>query len=675
MSIVKPVAILLALAFGDALGAQQWNVTAARGLAERAVLRRTEQLTDSTLLGYRSSAMGYLTFLAQVGDTALLPPKVIKQDQIAVRIFWAPPASSKQIVVGLRDTTLLPSDIGYYRDRYGIVQSNFPDRIRMGDGKDIADVLHPFAAAGLDAYDFALGDSLAIITAQGRIDVHRVLFRPRDATQPRAAGSAYLDASTGDIVRLELTFTRAAILDERIEHLAVVLDNALIEGKYWLPRSQQIEVQRAATWWQIDVRGIIRGRWEVCCYDLDQRIPVQTFYGSAISFAPRDSLRAYAFEGNILETLPADVAAIRSEDVERATAMAEQLVARSLRERTQGAAFTTPAVSELLRFNRAEGFALGLAGRARLRGALWGDARARYGVGDSRWKGELGLSLGLADGQAMRLYARDDLSEARAVTEVSGVRNSLASGLFGTDLGDPYHARALGLELNFGRYAGVRLRARAEFEEHRRRPAAITRGVPPLLPVTEGDARSLTVIADGIQRRPFGGLLLAAGQVQVFELDGRGARIDVRGEYTRTSSHGTVLLRSTASAVSAGVSAPQFLAVLGGPTSTPGHASYDWVARHAITQRVEWQREIPFVPVPLGRYGTMPGRATLAPFAHALWVDGTRGIRGARQGWYPALGIGLEPFLGVVRFDVAHGLRDGRWTFGVDVMRGWWPIL
>jgi hypothetical protein len=675
MSILRSLILLLAVAVGDSLGAQQWNVTAARSLAERAVLRRTAQLTDSTLLGYRSSAMGYLTFLAQVGDTALLPPKVIKQDQIAVKIFWAPPSSSKQIVVGLRDTTLLPSDIGYYRDRYGIVQSNFPDRIRMGDGKDIADVLHPFAAAGLDAYDFALGDSMSIVMAQGRIDVHRVLFRPRDATQARAAGSAYLDVSTGDIVRLELTFTRAAILDARIEHLAVVLDNALIEGKYWLPRSQQIEVQRAATWWQIDVRGIIRGRWDVCCYDLDQRIPVETFYGPAIAFAPRDSLRSFAFEGNILETLPADVAAIRSEDVERAQAMAEQLVMRSLRERTQGAALTTPAVSELLRFNRAEGIAVGLAGRARLRGALWGDARARYGVGDAAWKGEVGLSVALNDGQAMRVFARDDLTETRAVAEVSGVRNSLAAGLFGTDLTDLYRARAFGVELNFGRYAGVRLRARAEVEEHLRRPAAITRGVPPLLPIREGEARSITVIADGVQRRPFGGLLLGSAQAKVFGLGTRGLRLDAQGEYTRPMPRGTLLLRSTATGVSAGPVAPQFLAVLGGPTTTPGYASYDWVARRAITQRVEWQHEIPFVAVPLGRYGSIPGKATIAPFAHAVWVDGTQGIRGARQGWYPAVGIGLEPFLGMVRFDVARGLRDGRWTFGFDVMRGWWPIL
>jgi hypothetical protein len=671
-------ALLVLLALGSALaeaGAQQWNSASARALAERAVTRRTDQLTDSTLAGYRARATGYLTFLAQVGDTALLPPKVIKQDQIAVEIFWAPPASSKQIVVGLRDTTLLPSDIGYYRDRYGIVQSNFPDRIRMGDGRDVADVLHPFAPAGLEAYDFARGDSMAIITAQGRIDVHRVLFRPRDPAQPRAAGSAYLDVSTGDIVRLELTFTRAAILDARIEHLAVVLENALVEGRYWLPRAQQVEVQRANTWWQIDVRGIIRGRWEVCCYEVDQRFPVQLFYGPSIAFLPLDSLRAYRFEGDILSTLPPDVAAVRSEDVERATAMASALVARSMRERTQRAALTTPAVSELLRFNRAEGFAAGLAGRTRVVGPLWLDGRARYGTGDSRWKGELALSAAFDAGRQLRLYARDDFAEARQVAEGSGLRNSVAAGAWGTDLSDPYGVREVGAELTLGRWAGLRWRAGAAVAEHRALAAVRHGRLPPLLDARAGEQRQVSVTADGAQFRPWGGLLLGGVSLQGFEQQGRSLRLSAQSEYTRVWTAGRVLLRSTAVLASGGDVAPQLGAVLGGPVTTPGYDPYGFVARRAVTQRVEWQQEVPFLAVPLGRYGTMPGRAVLAPFVHGTWVDGALGARGARQGWYPALGVGLEPFLGILRFDVARGLRDGRWTFGVDVMRGWWPIL
>jgi hypothetical protein len=654
-------------------GAQAWNTPAARALAERAVTRRTTQLTDSTLLGYQAKATGYLTFLAQVGDTALLPPKAIKQDQIAVQIFWAPPGSSKQIVVGMRDTTLLPSDIGYYRDRYGIVQSNFPDRIRMGDGRDIADVLHPFAAAGLTAYDFAVTDSITITTPQGRIDVHRVAFRPREPLLPRAIGSAYLDISTGDIVRLELAFTRAAILDDRIEHLAVVLDNALIEGRYWLPNAQQIEVQRTTNWMSIDVRGIIRGRWEVCCYEVDMHFPVQTFYGPAISFADAATLKAYKFEGNILDALPPDVAAVRSEDVERATAMATELVQRALVERAQGAALAIPRLSEIVRVNRVEGVALGAAAKLPLPLRFVLDGRARYGFSDEAWKGEVGVSRTLGAGRSVRLFARRDFSDVRDVAEVSGARNSLAAGLFGTDLSDPIGVRAAGAELTLGRVAGLRWRVQVAGESHE----SLTQNASPwrgsyerLIPAREDDGVTGTVIADGGLWSLGGGTLTTAAALKAFDLGGRGLRVSGTAEYTRRLPRGHLMTRTTVAVVSGGDVAPQFMAVFGGPTTTPGYESYDFVARRALTQRIEWAARVPFVPIPLGKYGALPGEATLIPFVHTIWMDGV-----GRQGWYPSLGVGFEPFLGMARFDVARGLRDGRWTFSFDVMRGWWGIL
>ena len=46
-----------------------------------------------------------------------------------------------------------------------------------------------------------------------------------------------------------------------------------------------------------------------------------------------------------------------------------------------------------------------------------------------------------------------------------------------------------------------------------------------------------------------------------------------------------------------------------------------------------------------------------------------------RAGAYPSLGLGLLTFFDLVRFDVARGLRGGRWTFGVDVSRDFWSIL
>jgi hypothetical protein len=86
----------------------------------------------------------------------------------------------------------------------------------------------------------------------------------------------------------------------------------------------------------------------------------------------------------------------------------------------------------------------------------------------------------------------------------------------------------------------------------------------------------------------------------------------------------------------------------------------------------------------------VPPHATLAPFVHTVWVDDPAIIpgidsppeptppfafRGTRQGWYPALGLAIEPLMGLVRIEVAYGLREGRWTGSFDVARIFWSVL
>jgi hypothetical protein len=37
--------------------------------------------------------------------------------------------------------------------------------------------------------------------------------------------------------------------------------------------------------------------------------------------------------------------------------------------------------------------------------------------------------------------------------------------------------------------------------------------------------------------------------------------------------------------------------------------------------------------------------------------------------------VGLLSVFDLLRFDVARGTRDGRWSFYFDVSRDFWPIL
>ena len=82
---------------------------------------------------------------------------------------------------------------------------------------------------------------------------------------------------------------------------------------------------------------------------------------------------------------------------------------------------------------------------------------------------------------------------------------------------------------------------------------------------------------------------------------------------------------------------------------------------------------IPFVAVPLGRFGRAPGRMTLAPYAHAVFLARPVGDRDA--GWYPSVGAGALILFDALRLDLARGLRDGKWTFTVDVTPELWGVM
>jgi len=85
----------------------------------------------------------------------------------------------------------------------------------------------------------------------------------------------------------------------------------------------------------------------------------------------------------------------------------------------------------------------------------------------------------------------------------------------------------------------------------------------------------------------------------------------------------------------------------------------------------------------LGRFGKIPASATIAPYAQLVLTDGRTGAlyRGVQQvrplpgGGYPAAGVGLLTFFDLMRFDVARGLRNGRWFFSFDVNPEFWSVL
>ena len=84
----------------------------------------------TTLTSYTHRAHGFVFFLAQVGEGLNQPPRLVKADELDVQVYWRAPNRSKQVILGWRDGTWLPTDINYHRDHLGIVTNNFGNRIR-----------------------------------------------------------------------------------------------------------------------------------------------------------------------------------------------------------------------------------------------------------------------------------------------------------------------------------------------------------------------------------------------------------------------------------------------------------------------------------------------------------------------------------------------------------------
>ncbi len=685
-------ALAIAFVAASSAQAQSWNDARSRDLAARATARRAEQLADSGLLDYTARARGYLTFLAQFGEGFGLPPKVVKADELALEVYWRAPNVSKQWIVGRRDTLVLPTDIQYHRDHLGIVQNNFPDIIRLGDGDEVRDVPHPLSRPGLAAYDFAITDSLRFEIPGRVFDVYEVKVRPRDDQAAAAVGALYISKDDAQVVRMAFSFTRNALRDKQLEDVSIILENSLIQERFWLPRRQEIEIRRSGSWMDFPARGIIRGRWEIRDYVVNTGSTTALQPGPEIVLAPPGRRAAHTFPPTpILDSLPADVTFASMDDVRRVQEEARRLVRAQALSRARQTLPSARSFSEFLQVNRAEGLAVGSGITRRFGRGVDARIALRYGTADHEPKGALSLGVERASGVGVRGRVYREFRDASDEAETSRLRNSLAAQEFGSDYTQPFDVRG-GAVTVFRRppAGGWRWSIEAAIEDQEAvavaaRPSSGT--YEPTMPAFAGRSQRLQF---ELERPPvswLGGIEVRS-RVQFrfgrFSADDSLApertdfqRVFASTELTRQLGSQRLAARFSAGlAESDGALPEQELLRAGGPVTGAGYAFHQFAGDRIATAKLEWQTPVPFLSFPLGRWGKTPARATLAPFAGAVFVSPAAGAPGPGfRGAYPYAGLGTLVFFDLVRFDVARGLRDGRWRFSVDVVRDFWPIL
>lgn len=678
-SLLTSQLLLLAWPFSP-LTAQSWNSPETLALVQRAVDRRLAVQADSTLTSYRARAHGFVFFLAQVGEGLTEAPRLVKADELDVEVYWQAPDRSKQVILGWRDGTFLPTDISYHRDHLGIVTNNFGNLIRIGEGDEVRDAVHPLSPEGQNAYDFVLSDSLAIFTAGGEVVVYQLQVRPRTFSRPLVIGNLYIDVATAELVRFRFSFTPVSYLDRQLEDISVVLESSLYENRYWLPRRQEVEIRRRVTWLDFPARGIIRGRWEIRDYQLNLDIPAGLFRGPEIG-GLLQARRADSSWTEPLDQAIADVAQpVNRQDMEALRVELDRLAGSRALGGLPSKRLAAGSLSDLVRVNRVQGLTFGFGAALGLKGTrLQLRPSIGYGTSDDRLTGAFTASWSTG-ATGLSLAASRRITDFSDIPVIAPVLNSLLSQEAGKDYGDYVllHTVELGLRRRFGGRTAVTLGVALEE----------SRSVPAEASPASGAYRVNPPLGSGTRRVVRLSLDRASGGIAVRrDLQGRLA-LEVgegSGEYLRGTAGARWLAQVGGSELltrvylGAGTSRlpPHRSFVLGGRATLPGEPFRAYGGRYVALGHVEWRFDVPAPALRFGSFASTGRRLTLAPFLAAgytadplrrlPWTD-TGGVR-------PVAGVALEVFMRLLRIEAGIGLRDGGIRVTVDINRDWWGLL
>lgn len=664
----------------DTSGTGAWNDARALSLIEHARERRRAPLADSTLRNYRARAEGFVYFYVDRRDSD--ERTLVKIDQVALDVYWAYPDLTKQRIVGLRDESRLPNRMYYHLDHLTVVQNGFGDVIRMGDGDEVQDVLHPAARGSDRVYDFRLTDSTTLILpgTTEPVRVYEVQVRPKNPAASGFVGSVFIDRARGDIVRMTFTFTPASYVDRRLDYINISLDSGLWEGSYWLPYEQTVELRRQVP--ELDFIGgaVIRGRMRITDYAFNQDLPPSTFRGAPVSIVRRDVLDAFEFDRELYEDLSEEGLAPPPEMEELRQEAARLLRARRL-SGLPAFRFNVPSASSVLRYNRLEGAYAGA-------GVSWVpapdvrlDATGGYAFGASEPAARLQLAYTPGADWAFTAAAyRHELRDAGWRAGLPGLLNSVAALFGANDYSDPYFVNGGSLLVERRLVGAWSIGARLRVEQH---DGASRDDRQPIDPsdVSRDDrfARALIEIDHGT---------LTSGAL---ELSRRSSRFDPLGwnaslmiepgsfegdAYMRAL--GTVTLRTrsddlaadlrvggAAGIVSSGAPAQRHF-LLGGRETLPGYEYRTFSGSRMALLEAEAARDVwrPWLRVRAVAAAGWSGGDTIGRFMLPAPLDQAPGaplteVLPTTDGVLTSVGIGVAGFWDQLRLDLVRGLNEG----------------
>lgn len=659
------------LATARVQSASGWDSERVRALIRRAVVRRAEWTDVEALQDYQARARGHIYFLFDLGRNT--PRHLVKADQLALNLFWRAPGLTRQVIVGRREKKVLPTRIEYHIDHLTVVMDNFDDRIRLGEGSEVRDVLHPAAPTAPEFYEYRLADSLTLVLPDREVRVYRVDVRPREAGAPGIVGALFLDRATADIVRMEFTFTASAYLDPQLDYINVRLENALWDGRYWLPYRQGLELRREVRALDFPAGGIIRAEFRIHGYRFDTGFPPDLVEGPSITYLPARVRRNHPFDQGLYDALDPEIA-VSPPSMERVRREATRIVQEGYLRRAGKIRLAVPGISSLVRFRRAEGVYLGAAIRQELPGGgslrllggrAWGADRWQA-RGNLEWPAGTDLRIAVSG-----FHNRPD--DATPWPASSGLLSTLASVVDGEDYRETFwssggslkvHHAVEPLDLRFG--GGWADWESAELEAD----DLIDRGYRPVRQLDAGEVAWLEL---GLSRSPPGAVEAVGGSSWEARIEGATSTVLGDFDYLRLLARaerywpietvdGGVRLYGQLGGLAGGRPPAQRLLPVGGRGTVRGYPFHGFVGDLYGTFGAELDREVwtPFL--------------TVAAFAEIGWVglEGGSSARRALEVWNAVgptagpsrgalvgLGAGVGLLFDILRVELARGTSEG----------------
>lgn len=655
--------------------AQEWNSSRTLQLLKEARVLRQSHVRDPDFHSYSSQARGYVHFFLDREDTG--ERILVKTDQIALEVYWQAPNQTRQRIVGLRDEKSLPTNIHYHLDHLTVVQDEFGDRIRIGDGDEVEAVLHPVAPGAEDFYDFLLADSITL-TLQGvpeAIRVYEVLVRPKDPDLPGFIGSVFLDRATRAIVRMSFTFTPVSYVDSYLDYIRISLENGLWNGRYWLPYRQQLEIRREIPWLDIPAGSVIKAWFEVRDYEINPTLPGILFRGPTVTALPEEARRAFPFEDSLHAHLdtegllpPPEMEEIRSMALE----LAGQRYLSGLRKLRLH--LPKPLISSGLRYNRAEGLFLGGGFSYGIHPSLSLAAHAGFAFGRERPAGQATFTGGEKaplTGISAFLNQPRDLEPSPAI---SGALNTLSALTRHQDYQDIFFSTGFRAFHEWKSEGGGSLALLSRWEDHRtaRNVASSDPLHPefrPVLGAEKGLWRSLEARAMPATSRT-GLTLQVRGLLGDFEDRTFGRLAGGVDFHRRWLTRGVDFQGSLNGATLFGDPPRQALFFLGGRETVPGYPFRSQVGDRYWLLRVQGARDLMAPWLRLRVFGAAGGTGYGGKPLPEPWPQNPT------DSFLLSAGFGLGLGWDILHLDLARGLREGgEWELILSVNHAFWAWL